>query len=129
MSAELCGLLNLDKSSISRVVKKLVEAGELEEEFDGGAAGKGDGRVKRLVLTAKGKETVRGIDVGILVVSSCFALSPFLGLTLFLSHLISISYIRAELLNVTMSLSNSLFSLPLNVRLNKKIHNYHNVPS
>lgn len=46
-------------------MKKLVEAGEVEEEFDGGAAGKGDGRIKRLVLTAKGKETVEAIDVSV----------------------------------------------------------------
>ncbi|KAF8860622.1 hypothetical protein BDZ45DRAFT_800564 [Acephala macrosclerotiorum] len=63
MSAELCAPLNIDKSGVSRVVKKLVEAGEVEEEFDGGAAGKGDGRIKRLVLSAKGRETVAGVNV------------------------------------------------------------------
>ncbi|CZR64282.1 uncharacterized protein PAC_14180 [Phialocephala subalpina] len=63
MSAELCGPLNLDKSGVSRAVKKLVEAGEVEEEFDGGAAGMGDGRVKRLVLSEKGRETVKGVNV------------------------------------------------------------------
>ncbi|KAE8445634.1 hypothetical protein EG329_013268 [Mollisiaceae sp. DMI_Dod_QoI] len=61
-ATSLCLPLNLDKSSISRLVKKLVSAGEITEEFDGGAAGKGDGRVKRLVLSEKGWETVGRIN-------------------------------------------------------------------
>jgi DNA-binding MarR family transcriptional regulator len=108
MSADLCGPLNLDKSSISRVVKKLVEAGEIEEEFDGGAAGKGDGRVKRLVLTAKGKETVKGIDVsGFLLIRAPLFRIAFLSISI--SHIMSMSHIRAGLLGVTMS----ILDLPL----------------
>lgn len=49
----------------------MVEAGEVVEEFDGGGAGMGDGRVKRLELSEKGWETVRGVDVSFTFVS-CF---------------------------------------------------------
>lgn len=55
-AAQLVQVLRLEKSSISRMVGKLVGAGELME-----AAGAGDGRVKLLVLTAKGAQTVAGI--------------------------------------------------------------------
>lgn len=123
MSADLCGPLNLDKSSISRVVKKLVEAGEVEEEFDGGTAGKGDGRVKRLVLTAKGKETVKAIDVSVLILTSEVASirfqhfiscqCPTSGQT-FVSH------------NVIFEFTTYLF---VNVRLCKSIQLCHDVPS
>lgn len=61
--SELCAPLNLDKSTVSRNVKKLVDAGEIEERFDGGAAGMGDGRVKRLFLTTKGQKTVGAVHV------------------------------------------------------------------
>jgi len=58
-SATAVGLvetLALEKSSVSRMVGKLVEAGELKEVVGGD-----DGRVKQLFLTARGKRTVRGI--------------------------------------------------------------------
>lgn len=54
MSAvELCERLNLEKSSVSRMVRKLVEAGLLGEEPDAA-----DGRTKGLSLTAKGRTTL-----------------------------------------------------------------------
>jgi DNA-binding MarR family transcriptional regulator/GNAT superfamily N-acetyltransferase len=49
-AAQLVQVLGLEKSSVSRMVGKLIEAGELEE-----AAGEEDGRVKQLFLTKKGK--------------------------------------------------------------------------
>ncbi len=55
-AVQLVQVLSLEKSSVSRMVAKLVKAGELKE-----AAASGDGRVKQLVLTAKGKRTVSGI--------------------------------------------------------------------
>lgn len=55
-AAQLVQALRLEKSSISRMVGKLVSAGELME-----AAGAEDGRVKLLVLTAQGAQTVAGI--------------------------------------------------------------------
>lgn len=47
---DLGALLHLEKSSVSRMLRKLVEAGEVVED-----AGENDGRVKRLSLTAAGK--------------------------------------------------------------------------
>jgi DNA-binding MarR family transcriptional regulator/GNAT superfamily N-acetyltransferase len=55
-AAQLVQLLGLEKSSVSRMVGKLVQAGELEE-----VAGDEDGRVKQLFLTVKGKRTLRDI--------------------------------------------------------------------
>lgn len=55
-AAELVQALRLEKSSISRMVGKLVEAGEITEE-----AAAGDGRIKPLMLTAQGRRTVAGI--------------------------------------------------------------------
>ncbi len=52
-AAQLVHTLGLEKSSVSRMVGKLVEAGEVEE-----VAGEDDGRVKRLHLTAQGMRTV-----------------------------------------------------------------------
>lgn len=52
----LCTLLRLEKSSVSRLVRKLVDAGEVEEE-----SSNGDGRAKFLSLTAKGQGTVAAI--------------------------------------------------------------------
>jgi len=54
-AAQLVQLLDLDKSSVSRMVAKLIKAGELVESADS------DGRVKRLQLTRKGKRTVAAI--------------------------------------------------------------------
>lgn len=55
-AAQLVQVLGLEKSSVSRMVGRLIEAGELEEVI-----GDDDGRVKRLFLTRKGKRTVERI--------------------------------------------------------------------
>ncbi|KAG4433361.1 hypothetical protein IFR05_011167, partial [Cadophora sp. M221] len=52
----LCTELNLEKSSVSRLLKKLVEAGEVREGFGE------DAREKVLGLTEKGRRTLEGID-------------------------------------------------------------------
>ena len=56
-ASQLAQALGLEKSSVSRMVRKLVEAGELKETADGE-----DGRVKRLALTAKGRRTLAAIE-------------------------------------------------------------------
>lgn len=53
---ELADLLALEKSSVSRLLRKLVDTGEIVE-----TPGKADGRTKLLSLTIKGKTTVSGI--------------------------------------------------------------------
>ncbi len=55
-AAQLADLLHLEKSSISRMVRKLVEAGELKETVSGD-----DGRAKLLTLTPQGKRTLASI--------------------------------------------------------------------
>lgn len=55
-AAELSGLLDLKKSSVSRLLRKLVEAGEVAE----GPAGI-DGRAKPLSLTVQGRATATAI--------------------------------------------------------------------
>ncbi|KAH7369747.1 GCN5-like N-acetyltransferase [Rhexocercosporidium sp. MPI-PUGE-AT-0058] len=55
-AATLCTELNLEKSSVSRLLKKLVEAGEVKEGFGE------DAREKVLRLTEKGRGTLAGID-------------------------------------------------------------------
>ncbi|KAH7382917.1 N-acetyltransferase GCN5 [Cadophora sp. MPI-SDFR-AT-0126] len=55
-AATLCTELNLEKSSVSRLLKKLVEAGEVSEGYGD------DAREKVLRLTEKGRETLKGID-------------------------------------------------------------------
>ncbi|MCW2247203.1 DNA-binding MarR family transcriptional regulator/GNAT superfamily N-acetyltransferase [Azospirillum fermentarium] len=55
-AAALCDLLRLEKSSVSRLVRKLVAAGLMTE----GASGR-DGRVKPLALTGRGRETLEAI--------------------------------------------------------------------
>lgn len=58
MSAgQLVQLLGLEKSSVSRMLSRLISAGELEE-----IASSEDARVKSLRLTGKGWETVRQIN-------------------------------------------------------------------
>lgn len=52
-AAELCIKLNLEKSSISRMLRKLIDAGEIQE-----TALEQDGRSKVLSLTNQGKATV-----------------------------------------------------------------------
>jgi DNA-binding MarR family transcriptional regulator/N-acetylglutamate synthase-like GNAT family acetyltransferase len=56
-SAELSEMLTLEKSSISRMVRKLIEAGELVEKTN-----HEDGRVKPLSLTKKGRSTLAAIN-------------------------------------------------------------------
>ncbi len=56
-AAQLADFLGLEKSSISRLVRKLIQAGELKE-----TASADDGRVKLLALTPKGKRTLAAID-------------------------------------------------------------------
>jgi DNA-binding MarR family transcriptional regulator/GNAT superfamily N-acetyltransferase len=56
-AADLCQLLGLEKSSISRLLRKLLDAGELAE----GASAE-DGRAKPLSLTPKGQQTLAAID-------------------------------------------------------------------
>ncbi|SOC45832.1 MarR family transcriptional regulator with acetyltransferase activity [Rhizobium subbaraonis] len=53
---DLAMRLRLEKSSISRMLRKLVEAGAVQEE-----AGSEDGRVKRLSLTEAGRKRVEAI--------------------------------------------------------------------
>ncbi|PVH87900.1 hypothetical protein DL98DRAFT_581131 [Cadophora sp. DSE1049] len=55
-AATLCTELNLEKSSVSRLLKKLVEAGEVSEGYGD------DAREKVLKLTEKGRVTLKGID-------------------------------------------------------------------
>lgn len=55
-AGELAELLRLEKSTVSRLVRKLVDAGAIKE-----APGKPDGRTKTLSLTAKGQRTLAGI--------------------------------------------------------------------
>lgn len=56
-AGELVELLGLEKSSVSRMVRKLVEAGEIEE-----IPHEQDARAKRLRLTAQGQNTLRAIN-------------------------------------------------------------------
>lgn len=53
---DLAARLHLEKSSISRMLRKLVDAGEVQEE-----AGDEDGRIKRLFLTASGRRRVAAV--------------------------------------------------------------------
>ncbi|WP_240430426.1 bifunctional helix-turn-helix transcriptional regulator/GNAT family N-acetyltransferase [Serratia marcescens] len=56
-AAQLVQILGLEKSSVSRMLAKLVEAGELEENPYAE-----DARTKLLSLTGKGRETVQNIN-------------------------------------------------------------------
>lgn len=56
-AAQLVQILGLEKSSVSRMLAKLVEAGELEE-----TPSAEDARTKLLTLTGKGRETVQNIN-------------------------------------------------------------------
>lgn len=55
-SMQLAELLGLEKSSVSRMVRKLIDAGELKETVSAE-----DARVKPLALTAKGRRTLAAI--------------------------------------------------------------------
>lgn len=56
-AAELCSVLNLEKSSVSRMLNKLIKAGELVT-----LPSKRDAREKILRLTDKGQQTLAGIN-------------------------------------------------------------------
>jgi DNA-binding MarR family transcriptional regulator len=55
-SGQLAGFLHLEKSSVSRLVRKLIESGELREMSDAA-----DARIKPLALTAKGQRTLAAL--------------------------------------------------------------------
>ncbi len=55
-SGELCDFLRLEKSSVSRMVRKLIACGELRETAD-----EADARSKLLSLTAKGRRTLEAL--------------------------------------------------------------------
>jgi DNA-binding MarR family transcriptional regulator len=55
-SGQIAAFLHLEKSSVSRLVRKLIESGELREMSD-----VADGRVKPLALTAKGQRTLAAL--------------------------------------------------------------------
>ncbi|MDE5446045.1 MarR family transcriptional regulator [Bradyrhizobium sp. CSA207] len=55
-SGELGDFLRLEKSSVSRMVRKLIDCGELRETPDAE-----DARSKRLSLTAKGRRTLEAL--------------------------------------------------------------------
>ena len=55
-SGQIAGVLHLEKSSVSRLVRKLIESGELREMSDAE-----DGRVKPLTLTAKGRRALSAL--------------------------------------------------------------------
>lgn len=66
---QLAEFLHLEKSSVSRMVRKLIEAGELKEASD-----PRDARVKPLSLTARGRRTVASLhDYGRQQVSGALA--------------------------------------------------------
>ncbi|MGJ4944298.1 MarR family winged helix-turn-helix transcriptional regulator [Bradyrhizobium sp. HKCCYLS1011] len=53
---QLGEILHLEKSSVSRMVRKLIESGELNEAVD-----PDDARIKPLSLTAKGRRTLAAL--------------------------------------------------------------------
>jgi DNA-binding MarR family transcriptional regulator len=66
---QLAEFLHLEKSSVSRMVRKLIEAGELRETID-----PEDARSKPLSLTAKGRRTLASLhDFGRRQVSGALA--------------------------------------------------------
>jgi DNA-binding MarR family transcriptional regulator len=54
---ELAALLHVDKSNVTRLCQRLVDAGELEQ-----APGVEDARTRRLALTPKGARAARGLE-------------------------------------------------------------------
>lgn len=56
-AADLAGILNLEKSSISRMIRKLIDAGEVAEAVSGR-----DARSKLLSLTDRGRKTLAEIN-------------------------------------------------------------------
>src|SRR5216683_1184758 len=68
-SAQLADILCLEKSSVSRMVRKLIDGGELKENSDAD-----DARVKPLSLTPKGRRTLAALhDFGRRQVSGALA--------------------------------------------------------
>ena len=68
-SVQLAEILHLEKSSVSRMVRKLVECGELKEASDAE-----DARIKPLSLTPKGRRTLAALhDFGQRQVSGALA--------------------------------------------------------
>jgi DNA-binding MarR family transcriptional regulator len=55
-AVQLAQFLHLEKSSVSRLVRKLIESGELKEMSD-----TEDARIKPLALTPKGKRTLAAL--------------------------------------------------------------------
>jgi DNA-binding MarR family transcriptional regulator len=71
-SGQLAELLHLEKSSVSRMVRKLIECGELKEMSD-----VDDARIKPLSLTPKGRRTLAELhEFGRRQVSSALARLP-----------------------------------------------------
>jgi DNA-binding MarR family transcriptional regulator len=71
-SGQLAECLHLEKSSVSRMVRKLIECGELRETSDAD-----DARIKPLSLTPKGRRTLAALhDYGRRQVSSALARLP-----------------------------------------------------
>lgn len=56
-AAAIAACLGLDKSSVSRMLRKLVDAGELTETVSDH-----DGRIKNLSLTARGRRTLAAVE-------------------------------------------------------------------
>lgn len=56
-AGELGEILNLEKSSVSRMLRKLIDAGEVEERVS-----PNDARSKLLKLTARGEVTLKAIN-------------------------------------------------------------------
>ncbi len=73
-AAQLVQILGLEKSSVSRMLAKLVEAGELTE-----SPSADDARTKLITLTLKGKKTIQAINVyaNELVAAALEKLDPF----------------------------------------------------
>jgi DNA-binding MarR family transcriptional regulator len=68
-SVQLAEFLHLEKSSVSRMVRKLIDSGELSETSDAD-----DARIKPLALTAKGRRTLAALhDFGRRQVSGALA--------------------------------------------------------
>jgi DNA-binding MarR family transcriptional regulator len=71
-SVQVAEFLHLEKSSISRMVRKLVACGELKETFDAD-----DARIKPLSLTPKGRRTLAALhDFGRRQVAGALARLP-----------------------------------------------------
>ena len=71
-SGQLADCLHLEKSSVSRMVRKLIECGELKETSDAD-----DARIKPLSLTPKGRRTLAALhEFGRRQVSSALARLP-----------------------------------------------------